>query len=129
MDSYAQSRIHLEECAKDNMCAAPFAKSQSYNTDATKSMDLFITSDNVEINDNALGLAFSIAEHMTFVNAPTFVSLHSDNFTAHGSSKDKVWTCCYCGDSGMAVRKGGEHCPCGHERCGYCTVERARSGR
>ena len=36
------------------------------------------------------------------------------------SSTVKLWTCCYCGHSGMAV-KSTYACPnCGHAACGYC---------
>ena len=43
-----------------------------------------------------------------------------------GGSHIKVWTCCYCGNSGMPVRSTG-WCPsCSHEKCENCDTYKVK---
>lgn len=70
---------------------------------------------------------------ITYAQTGLFTEPNDSDFTSFGDgsfksyASKKVWTCCSCGDSGMAVRHGGEYCPCGHYKCDWCKVESARA--
>lgn len=133
MASYAQARVYLDESAKDIVSPSTAAKGQSsddtgaFNTGIANSLTLSNMSGDLVVNGDALGLAFSIAEHIPATDASSFTSFGNGTYNTHGKSKKYIWNCCYCGDGGMAVLGGDETCPsCGHWKCAGCTVERGK---
>lgn len=128
MDCHVQGRVSLDESVKGNFSPSSVANDQlNHNINATdNAIGLPIMPRNAAINGHEIGLTFSIAEHMTATDTPTFGSLRAGGFSTRPSSSVLMWTCCDCLHSGMAVGSTG-WCPnCTHEQCGYCPTYKGR---
>ena len=117
MDAYAQSRVYLDESGIDNNMVGNAIE------DGALTMNI--------CHYSAADLFASTAGDFTVIantqpHAPTFTTCGKGDKKSSGSTV-KVWTCCYCKNSGMAVGSTPA-CPgCSHYQCEGCETYKVKS--